>query len=159
VTLLEPAYTPCIQHQHWSETPTVFSRPCTGSMHALALLFSQLQLPHVHANCAMHILQPHTWVTDCRSHEQAARVALYAMPHLSQPHLQQHSGCESSYVVPKATTKSRQLSRPWKDSMYCSTIRAGPSFCYLGERNSSGWQHAVQLGEHNCRDPEAPPHQ
>jgi hypothetical protein len=33
-------------------------------------------------------------------------------------------------------------------------------FCgYLGERNPTGWQHVIQLGEPNCRQPEAPPHQ
>jgi hypothetical protein len=30
---------------------------------------------------------------------------------------------------------------------------------YLGERNPTGWQHTIQLGEPNCREPEAPPHQ
>jgi hypothetical protein len=30
---------------------------------------------------------------------------------------------------------------------------------YLGERNPTGWLHTIQLGEPNCREPEALSHQ
>jgi hypothetical protein len=29
---------------------------------------------------------------------------------------------------------------------------------YLGERNLTSWLHTIQLGEPNCREPEAQPH-
>jgi hypothetical protein len=32
-------------------------------------------------------------------------------------------------------------------------------FFYLGERNPTGWPHMIQLGEPNCQEPEALPHQ